>query len=154
MPTNDPDRVIRGEVVVDADVQEVWDAWTTEDGITSFFAPACHVEPRVDGAYEIFFLPDAEPGSKGGEDLRVLTFEPGKMLSFTWNAPPHMPYVRRQRTSVVLRFAVTEDGRTRVTLTHGGWGEGNTSAWNDVVLPRLAHRFSVGPVDWDDPPRQ
>ena len=26
------------------------------------------------------------------------------------------------------------------------------SDWKDVVLPRLRYRFSVGPVDWENPP--
>jgi len=161
VPTRDPDRAIRGDVVVDAGIDEAWDAWTTEDGVRSFFAPGCHIEPEVDGLYEIFFNPAAEPGQRGGDGMRILAFEPPKLLAFTWNAPLDMPHVRAQRTSVVVRFADTGDGRTRVSLTHTGWGEGEewdrafayfTRAWLDVVLERLVYRFSVGPVDWENPP--
>lgn len=161
MATRDPNRSIRTDVVIDASVEEVWDAWTTVDGIRSFFAPACNVEPRVGGLYEIFFAPDAEPGSRGADGMRILAFEPRKMLAFTWNAPLSMPTVREQRTSVVLWFNATDTGGgTRLSLAHSGWGEGEewnaafdyfTRAWA-VVLDRLAYRFSVGPVDWDDPP--
>ncbi len=160
MGTTDPNRSIVADVVVEASVDEVWDAWTTPDGIRSFFAPDCNVEPRVGGLYEIFFAPDAEAGAKGADGMRVLAFEPGCMFAFTWNAPLTMPNVREQRTSVVLRFGRTDAGGTRLNLTHSGWGEGEewdrafdyfTKAW-DVVLIRLAHRFSVGPVDWNDPP--
>jgi uncharacterized protein YndB with AHSA1/START domain len=156
---DDPARAILGDVVVEAPVADVWEAWTTEPGIRSFFAPDCHIEPRVDGLYEIFFDSSVAPGSRGSEGMRILAFEPGRMLAFTWNAPPHLPHVRNQRTSVVLRFFDLDGRRTRVTLRHGGWGEGDEwnqafayfeRAWNDVVLPRLVHRFSVGPVDWDD----
>ena len=28
-----------------------------------------------------------------------------------------------------------------------------SNAWKDVVLPRLKYRFSVGPVNWENPPR-
>jgi len=124
VPTRDPDRAIRGDVVVDAGIDEAWDAWTTEDGVRSFFAPGCHIEPEVDGLYEIFFNPAAEPGQRGGDGMRILAFEPPKLLAFTWNAPLDMPHVRAQRTSVVVRFADTGAGRTRVSLTHTGWGEG------------------------------
>jgi len=84
------------------------------------------------------------------------------MLAFDWSAPPDMPEVRRQRTHVVVRLHRINAGRTRVIVTHDGWGAGGewdrafeyfTRAWLDVVLPRLVHRFAVGPVDWDDPPR-
>ena len=155
-------RTILGEVVVDADANEVWDAWTTEEGIKSFFAPGCNVDLKVGGLYEIFFAPDNPPGQRGGDGMRLLAVEPGSMLSFTWNAPLHLPNVRKQRTHVVIRFADAGDGRTKVTLRHDGWGEGEEwdrafeyfeEAWNDAVLPRLVYRFSVGPVDWDNPPR-
>ncbi len=145
------------EIVVDASVEEVWEAWTTEEGITSFFAPACNLELRPDGPYEIFFLPDAEPGMRGADDMRILAFQRPTMLSFTWNAPPSLPTVRGQRTHVVVRLSPIEDGRTRVRLTHDGWGDGGEwdraleyfdHAWNEVVLPRLAERFRAGPVDW------
>jgi len=145
------DRVIRGEVVVDAPVSDVWTAWTTEDGIKSFFALDCNIELRVDGPYEMFFLLDGEPGKRGGEGVRFLAIQPEKMLSFTWNAPPHLPEARGQWTHVVLRFSETDEGRTRLTLVHDGWGEGGEwdeafeyfeHAWLEAVLPNLVKRFA------------
>jgi uncharacterized protein YndB with AHSA1/START domain len=155
-------REITGEVVVDAGVREVWDAWTTEEGVMSFFAPGCNLDLKVGGLYEIFFAPDNPPGERGADGMRLLAVEPTSMLSFTWNAPLHLPNVRGQRTHVAVRFEDLGGGRTRVTLRHDGWGEGEEwdkafkyfdKAWNDVVLPRLKYRFSVGPVDWDNPPK-
>jgi uncharacterized protein YndB with AHSA1/START domain len=161
MNDTDVNRVIRDEILVDASRDEVWAAWTTEGGITSFFAPACKVEITVDGAYEILFDPAAEPGRRGAEGCRVLAFQPKKMLAFTWNAPLNMPEVRKQWTHVVVRFEQVEAGKTRVLLWHDGWGQGPewdeafeyfVKAWN-VVLFRLKYSFSTGPVDWDNPPR-
>jgi uncharacterized protein YndB with AHSA1/START domain len=150
MPLGDASRAIVGDVTVPASVDEVWDAWTTEDGIKSFFAPDCNVELRVDGPYEIFFDPQAAPGQRGGEGMRILALQPKRMLSFTWNAPPHMPNVRRQRTHVMLTFTGDGFGRTRLTLRHDGWGEGKEwdeafayfeRAWLQIVLPNLMSRF-------------
>jgi uncharacterized protein YndB with AHSA1/START domain len=157
-----PERVIRAEMIVDASQDEVWDAWTTEKGVKSFLAPDCNIGLRVDGPYEIFFDAEAEPGRRGGEGVRILALEPKKMLSITWNAPPHLSEVRKQWTHVTVRIEETREGQTKVTLTHDGWGEGKewdesfayfTSAWAEVVLPRLKHRFSVGPIDWNNPPK-
>jgi uncharacterized protein YndB with AHSA1/START domain len=153
MPDENADRVIRGEVVVDATVAEVWKAWTTEEGIKSFFAPQCNIDLRVDGPFEMFFLPDEKPGGRGGEGVRFLAIQPEKMLSFTWNAPPHLPEARRQWTHVVLRFFEADGGRTRLTLAHDGWGNGGEwdeayayfeRAWLEVVLPNLKKRFVKG----------
>ena len=162
MQSQNLERVIQAEVTVEAGVEEVWRAWTTETGIRAFFAPAGNVELRVGGPYEIFFNPEAEPGQKGGEGNQILAFQPHRMLSFTWNAPPSLPTVRPQRTHVVVRFKKMASGQTQVTLIHDGWGEGGewdqafayfSRAWPEIVLPRLKYRFDVGPVDWESPPR-
>ena len=151
MSDTSPDKVIRGEVVVDAPVRDVWTAWTTEDGIRSFFAPECNIDLRVDGPFEMFFLLDGQTGKRGGEGVRFLAIQPERMLSFTWNAPPHLPEARRQWTHVVLRFSEVDGDRTRLTLVHDGWGEGGQwneafsyfeHAWLEEVLPNLVKLFS------------
>jgi len=154
------EKSIYQKVIINASLKEVWMAWTTEHGIKSFFAPECNIDIRPDGDFEIFFNPDAPPGEKGGEGLKVMAVQPEKLLSFTWNAPPHLLEVKKQRTSVIIRFFPHPSG-TLVTLYHGGWGTGQEwddaydyfmRAWNDIVLPRLKFRFETGPVDWDNPP--
>ena len=156
-------RVIRSEAVVKAGVSKVWEAWTTPEGVTSFFAPACEIDLRPGGRYEMYFDPDAEPGRRGGEGVTILAIQPEKMLAFTWNAPPQLPDAREQFTHVTVRFVELDSERTRVVLVHDGWGAGGewdeafnyfVKAWNDVVMFRLVHRFEVGPVDWSNPPRK
>ena len=136
---------------------EVWDAWTTETGIRGFFAPDCRVDIRPDGPYEILFNPDAPPGERGAEGMRVLAVERPGFLSFTWNAPPSIPSIRAQRTWVEIRIAGTESG-CQLTLTNGGYGDGADwaaardyfrRAWGEVVLPRLELYLTGGPVVWD-----
>jgi len=151
------DRLLRAEVEVAGPIDSVWAAWTTEPGVRSFFAPGCRIEPKVDGAYEVWFMPEAPAGQRGGDDLKVLAFEPNRRLAFTWNAPPSLPYTRAQRTMVVVELEPAGDRKTRVRLTHLGWGEGKewdatfdyfANAWNVQVLPFLKDRFEHGPVDW------
>ncbi len=155
------DRVLRGEVVVAASAADVWKAWTTIEGAKTFFAPEARIEPRVDGAYELYFKPDAPPGLRGSEGMRILSFEPEKRLSYTWNAPPDIPEIRGQRTQVTVDIEPLAPDRTRVRITHQGWGEGDAwdrayayfdRAWGKIVLPRLVARFASGPIDWAHPP--
>lgn len=151
------ERVVKAEIIVNASLDAVWETWTTEAGIKTFFAPACKVEPRVYGAFEMYFNPN---GERGGEGNLILALQPKNMLAFTWNAPPHLPNVRQQRTSVVVRFKRLEDGQTKVSLTESGWGEGEewdkafayfSKAWQNIVLSRLKQRFENGPLDWSHP---
>ncbi len=150
------ERAIDKSVTVAASVNEAWAAWTTREGITSFFAPDAKIEPQVGGAFEVYFNPFAEPGMKGADGLRYLALQPPRMLSFDWNAPPSLPQVRQQRTFVVVRFAPQGDKSTLVTLHHTGWGDGGEwdqaytyfdRAWGGV-LANLKKRFDSGPVDW------
>jgi len=157
----DADRVVRAEVVVNARIDVVWEAWTTVAGIKTFLAPGGKIEPRVFGAYNIYFTPDGKPDPRKAGGNVILAMQPPRMLSFSWDAPADFPNVSKQRTSVVVRFKELEGEKTRVTLIESGWGEGEewdkvfayfSSAWPDIVLARLKYRFEVGPLDWSNLP--
>lgn len=156
------ERAVTAEIIVDAGAADVWRAWTTAAGIKTFFAPGCNVDLKPMGAYEILFNPGGAAGERGAEGCVLLALQPEKMLAFTWNAPPHLPNVRQQFTSVVVRFKALDANRTHVTLRETGWGEGEewdaafnyfSKAWQGVVFARLKHRFEHGPIDWANPPK-
>jgi uncharacterized protein YndB with AHSA1/START domain len=155
-PTLAAERAIDKSIDVTASLDDVWTAWTTREGIVSFFAPDARIDPRVGGAFQIYIDPTAPPGSRGADDMRFLAVQPKKMISFDWNAPPHLPEARAQRTFVVVRFEPQGDKLTRVTLHHTGWGDGGEwdkayayfdRAWGNV-LGNLKKRFDSGPQDW------
>ena len=116
------ERAIDKSIEINASLDQAWDAWTTREGIVSFFAPDAKVELRVGGAFQIYIDPTAPPGSKGADEMRFLALQPKKMISFDWNAPPHLAQARAQRTFVVVRFEPLTDKTTRVTLHHSGCG--------------------------------
>ena len=75
-----PERAIHLEKVVKAGVDDVWKAWTTQQGIATFFAPASLIETRVDGAYEMYFAPDSPAGQRGGEGNRSWRSSPARAV--------------------------------------------------------------------------
>jgi uncharacterized protein YndB with AHSA1/START domain len=152
------ERALSKEVIVPAPIDAVWQAWTTRDGIVSFFAPDAEIEPRVGGAFHVHMDPLAQPGMKGADEMRYMALQPPNMLSFDWNAPPHLAQVRQQRTFVVVRLKDIDGKSTRVTLHHTGWGDGGEwdqtyayfdRAWGNI-LGNLKKRYETGPVDWTD----
>jgi uncharacterized protein YndB with AHSA1/START domain len=158
LPAIAAERAINESVVVKAPIAKVWEAWTTSAGIKTFFAPDANVEARVDGPFQVYINPFGAPGAKGADDMVVLALQPPTMISFTWNAPPHLAEVRKQRTYVTVRLSPQGDGETLVTLYHGGWGTGAewdqayayfTKAWPNV-LKNLQKSFVDGPYDWTD----
>lgn len=150
------EKAIEKEVVVAATLDQAWAAWTTREGIVSFFAPDAEVDARVGGAFHIHMDPGAAPGMKGADDMRYMAIQPHRMISFDWNAPPHLAQARGQRTFVVVRFEPVADRQTKVTLAHLGWGSGGqwdqAYAYFDKAWPRvlenLRKRFETGPQDW------
>jgi uncharacterized protein YndB with AHSA1/START domain/uncharacterized protein YciI len=152
-------RVLTKETTVAATLQEVWDAWTTAKGVTTFIAPHAKVEARIGGPFEIYFNGKAEPGSQGSEGCKIMALEPMKMLSFTWNAPPDQA-TRNQHTMVVVKFKELAPKSVKVTLSHMGWGDGPdwdktyayfNEAW-PFVLDSLKQRFEKGPQKWPESP--
>ncbi len=152
------ERALEKSVEVAATLDEAWDAWTTEKGIVSFMAPGANVQARVDGLFEIYFDPLAQPGDRGADGMRFLAIQPRRMISFTWNAPPHLPEARQQRTVVIVRFEPVGERVVRVSLHHTGWGDGGEwdkayayfdRAWGNV-LGGMKTRFESGPKDWSE----
>jgi uncharacterized protein YndB with AHSA1/START domain len=156
------ERALDKEVTIAATLDQAWEAWTTREGITSFFAPDARIEPRVGGPFQIYMDPGAEPGLKGADEMRFMALQPKKMLSFDWNAPPSLPEARQQRTFVIVRFEPVTTTSTKVTIHHVGWGDGGewdkTFAYFDrawgFVLGNLKTRFEKGPRDWGEWLRQ
>ncbi|OGU35442.1 MAG: hypothetical protein A2068_07890 [Ignavibacteria bacterium GWB2_35_6b] len=153
------EKVIQYEVVVNAEVSEVYETWTTPEGIKTFFAPECEVELKLFGSYHIYFNPQNPVGTKGAEDEMIISFQKNKMLSFTWGFPPVLPDLRdNQKTIVTLRFEDLGNNKTKIVFTQSGWGEGEDwdkgygyfeKAWKDIVFKNLVDRFENGPIDWN-----
>ncbi|NOT01358.1 MAG: SRPBCC domain-containing protein [Phycisphaerales bacterium] len=135
---------------------DVWHAWTTNEGVRTFFAPDSNIDLRLEGPYEIFFNPDPKAAVRGAQDCKVLSFLTNEMVSFTWSAPPVFPELRKQRSFVVVQLSDAGPNRTHVRLVHAGFG--SSEEWNKVadyfekawptVLEKLQRRFESGPIDW------
>ena len=139
--------------------KEIWEAWTTPQGIKTFLAPDCKIEFRVGGAYEIYFDPQAAPQDRGSIGSVILAIQPMEMFSFSWCNPPSLPEIRWQYTHVSIQIRDVSSKERQLLLIQDGWGNGSEwekayhyfqRAWQEVVMPRLVTRFESGPINWDD----
>lgn len=104
--------------------ERVWEAWTGEAGWQAAYAPdrpepRAHIELAIGGQYEWLF-----DGVLGCNGCQVLSYLPGRMLSFSWNAPVAQPRSRVRRTWVVVEIEPAAGGGSRVSLTQLGFGTG------------------------------
>jgi uncharacterized protein YndB with AHSA1/START domain len=128
-------RVIEVSGVVELPADVAWRLWASSDGVASWLvgfdeesgAPNATVEPHLGGKFELQFAPQVPVGYRGSEGCRVLAYVPGRMLAFSWNAPPYFDQIRNQYTQVVVFFDERESAsggvETEVTLVHHGWPE-------------------------------
>jgi len=142
-------RILHKEVTVAAPIERVWWAWTTSEGMASWWAKDSWIDLRIGGPWELYFGTDRRRGWQGSEGCRVLSYCPPEMLSFSWNFPPSMPEIRFEYLWVVLRFIRVGPAETRVILDHLGWKKGLSwekgfryfdRAWG-VVLERFRTRL-------------
>lgn len=162
-PVPPKEKTLSLTIEINSPLDSVWSRWTTTSGRAKFFAPSSRMELSTLGPMEILFNPAAPEGQRGAENNRVLAFQDKQMLSFTWDAPPQWPEIRKQRTVVVLRFQKISETKTLVMFNQMGWGTGAdwdtvytyfTNAWSGFVLPNLKYSLEVGPVDWSDFPNR
>ncbi len=126
------------EIVIDAPAGKVYDAWATAEGWGRVYGPpsASHIDLAIGGRYEWLF--DGKIGSNG---CQVLSYIPGRMISFSWSSPPTQPETRARRTWVVVEAEPLSDNRTSLRLTHLGFGQGpqwdETYAYFDSAWGRV-----------------
>lgn len=118
-----PDAPIEIAERVRATPGEVFESLTTSEGYKSFLGVRGNVRLEPGGPIELHFAPDAPEGQRGSEGCTFLSWLPGRMIAFTWNAPPSMPRARAQRTLVVIELEGDGPDATRVRLTHSGFRE-------------------------------
>ena len=144
-----PEKALRFEVTVPGSLDEVWAAFTTTDGLTSWLWRDARVDARPGGDWLVIF-----PQSTGGGTIVSLT--PRKQLVISALAPEKFPTVRKERTRATFEFTAVSPASTRVTLMQTGWKAGEEwdaayeylASGNAELLARLRQRFVSGPVVW------
>jgi uncharacterized protein YndB with AHSA1/START domain len=152
------DRAIQLSIEVAASPHDVFDAFTTSEGFSSWAVPVAKVELRIGGFIEASYDSHAKIGDPGNIRNEIVAYVPDRLLVIrNAQAPPGFadPELFR-RTVTVIEMVPVVGGRTRVTLTNAGYGTGERFAtlykhfeWGDAyTLAELKRRFDQGPVDW------
>ena len=137
------------ELEVPAPVSEVWRAFSTSEGLSTWLTPNAVVDLRPGGEWTAHF----PGGSTGGGT--IVSFVPEKEIVLAALAPDKFPHVRAERTRATFQFE-SRGSSTVVRLTQTGWKAGPewTQAYeylvagNAQLMATLHHRFVTGPIDW------
>jgi uncharacterized protein YndB with AHSA1/START domain len=147
---SEPPRQLVIEVEIPAPVSEVWKAFTTSEGLSTWLFPNATVDLKPGGDWLVHF----PGGSTGGGT--IVSFIPENEIVIAALAPDKFPQVRATRTHAVFQFEARGNS-TVVRLTQTGWKSGEEwtrayeylAAGNAQLLASLHRRFVDGPTDWD-----
>jgi uncharacterized protein YndB with AHSA1/START domain len=120
---SDPLAPIEHERIVELPRQRVWELLESSAGWKRWLGVESKIEMTPGGAFEIYFGSEAPEGQRGSEGCKVLSYVPGRMLSYSWNANPMHAHARTRHTWVVIELADAGAAATRVTLRHMGFAE-------------------------------
>ena len=145
-----PEKALRFDVTVSAPLDDVWTAFTTQEGLATWLWRDVRVDLRSGGDWLVLY-----PGGKTGGGT-ILSFAPKRRITLAAMAPEQFPEVREQRTTVVFEFEAITPATTKVTLVQTGWKQGREwdeayeylSAGNATLLRQLHQRFLSGPLNW------
>jgi uncharacterized protein YndB with AHSA1/START domain len=128
------DRTLVHEAVIAAPVAEVWDAFTTAEGFTSWAVPLAEIDLRVGGAIRSNYNPNGTIGDAGTIVNEILAFEPQRMISLrNVKAPDGFPNAELfSKTWSVIYFSPVDDLRDRTHIRLVGMGYGEGGAWDDL----------------------
>src|ERR1700735_1197691 len=107
---SEPQKALIIELSIPASQHEVWKAFTTSEGLSTWLTPGAVVDLRNGGEWTAHF----PGGSTGGG--RLLSFVPEKELVISALAPDKFPTVRATRTRARFQFEAKGDS-TVVRLT-------------------------------------
>jgi len=141
--------------VVDAPIDQVWDAFTTSEGLRGWMAPHADIDLALSGKMRTNFDAQAALGGPGTIENTVLAFEPKRMIAFkVSHVPEGFPFVNAIKSMwTVVYFDSIDAGHTRVRQVSLGFGGDDESqrmrAFFDQadaqLLQALQRRFSRTP---------
>jgi uncharacterized protein YndB with AHSA1/START domain len=145
----EPAKALILELSVPATRAEVWKAFTTSEGLSTWLTPGAVVDLRNGGEWTAHY-----PGGHTGGGT-IVSFTPQQELTLAALAPEQFPNVRSQRTLAKFEF-ISESSSTLVRLTQTGWKTGEEwdkayeylSQGDAQLLWTLHRRFVSGPIDW------
>ena len=137
MPKN---KGIDVQILIERPAAEVFAAWVKPDLLERWLARKAHVEPRVGGAYELFWDPE-HPEKNSTRGCRITELVPDAELGFEWKGQAEFAKLVADHTRVTIRLE-PRDGSTYLRLSHSGWRAGlawdkarkwQADAWKEAV---------------------
>jgi len=123
------DNRIVDEFEIEANVDDVWSAFTTTEGLKSWVAPLADIDFRVGGKWRANYNKDGKLGDATTIENTILCYDPKRMLSIKATTfPEGFEFVEAAReTWSVFYFAKVSDSKTKITIVGLGYSDSEQS---------------------------
>ena len=113
------------EIIVDAPLGAVWDAYTTAEGWMSWAAPVAEVDLRPGGRIRTHYGADSKIGDPGTIVLHIVNYVPQRILTLRAELQDNWPEVMKHDADHLMNvivFDALSDRRTRISSYGVGYG--------------------------------
>jgi Activator of Hsp90 ATPase homolog 1-like protein len=127
------EKMLRFEVILDTTLKAVWDAFTTEKGITGWEAAKAKLDLRVGGTLLTLYDKNANFGDKGTIVTNIPAYIPMELFIFKVNLNEAFPEKCRnedQNLQEIVQFRKISENKTKIISSMIGWGTGED--WDKV----------------------
>jgi uncharacterized protein YndB with AHSA1/START domain len=153
--TDIQDKIITVTTVINCSADSAFDYFTDNSLLTKWLTEKADVELKEGGKYELFWTPqDPDKTNNSTYGCKILSFERPYYLNFEWRGnaeQKNFMNIVRPLTNVTVIFSNFDDRKTKITLIHSGWRQGENwelarqyfiKAWTGAFkqLERLINR--------------
>jgi uncharacterized protein YndB with AHSA1/START domain len=146
-----PDQVVT-EGVIDAPVEAVWAAFTTNEGQESWNVAHAEIDLKIGGLMRTHYAANGKIGDPQTIENTILCFEPNRMLAIQVKNPPaNFPFKNViQKMWTVIHFEEAGPSRTKLRIDGNGYGSDEESGklrkffeyGNAYTLKKLQEKFA------------
>ncbi len=139
----DDNRIV-DEFEIEANVDDVWNAFTTSSGLKSWVAPLADIDLRVGGKWRANYNKDGKLGDATTIENTILCYDPKRMLSLKATGfPEGFEFAEAAReTWSIFYFTDISDTRSKITIVGLGYTDSEQSKKMRAFF-KPANKFSI-----------
>lgn len=126
--------VLIQEVLVEAAVESVWAAYTTEDGWRAWASPAVEIDLRAGGTIRTHYGAEARVGDPGTNTIRILNYVPERLLTLQADVEERWPAIMKEDAGDLMNVIVFESlDKKRTRIVSYGVGYRDSEAYAELM---------------------
>ncbi len=132
--TDAGERVMVQDVWIDAPVDKVWKAFTTDEGWMAWASPAAKIDLRAGGTIRTHYTPGAKIGDPGTNVLNIINYVPERLLTLQAELEERWPEVMKKDAEHLMNVIVFESPKPNQThVISYGVGYRDDPAYDELL---------------------